>query len=76
MSNIVKDNVPDSYHGPASLELRKNLVPLKDLSEEVNQILAPVQHEDGNPSSMDIADKVNQAETKNADLELEEKQQK
>lgn len=76
MSNIVKENVPDPYHWPASSELRKNLGPLKVMSEEVNQILALVQHRDGNLSSMDIDDKVHQAETKNADLEMEEKQQK
>ncbi|KAH6757889.1 chromatin remodeling factor CHD3 [Perilla frutescens var. hirtella] len=62
MSRIVTDKVPHSAevcYGPASLELRKNLAPLKDISEEINQILSLVQQPSspqdkagvGNPSS-------------------------
>lgn len=68
MSRLVVDNVPDSaeaYYSPASLGLGKTIGPLKDISEEVIQILSqqPLvapnvedhNAEVGNPSSSSTA---------------------
>ncbi|XP_057800012.1 CHD3-type chromatin-remodeling factor PICKLE-like isoform X2 [Salvia miltiorrhiza] len=54
MSMIVKDNAPDSGEAYASMELRKKLGPLKDMSEEINQILSLVQPVADSSQAMDI----------------------
>lgn len=64
MSRIVIDSVPNSseaYYGPASLELRKNLGPLKDVGDEMNKILLVEQTTRDGAGAMDI-DKTDKAE--------------